>query len=150
MEHWKAVFMKFIMCTGILGLVLGLFFGVSFPNIFILSVLLTVVSYIVGDVYLLPRFENWGATLFDFILAFVAIYLLGSFLFEMEIPLVTASLVSSAFLAVGEYFFHKYMANQVLDGHAIRSGEEKELINQKLQAEYSEELNQGIPEDREE
>ncbi|MYL56376.1 DUF2512 family protein [Virgibacillus halodenitrificans] len=149
MQHWKAVLIKFIMCIAVLGLVLGLFFGVSFANILILSVLLTVVSYIAGDVYLLPRFENWGATLSDFTLAFVAIYLLGSFLFETEVPLATASLVSSAFLAVGEYFFHKYMAENVLDGHAIRSDEEKELIHQKLQAEYSEELNKGIPEDRE-
>lgn len=137
MEHVKALIIKFIMCTAVLWVVLGLFFGVTFSAILTIAVILTVVSYLLGDLFILPRFENWGATLADFGLAFLGVWFLGYYL---NIPLFTAALFSGVIIAIGEYFFHKYVAKHVLDHNLIVTEEEKDIIHDKLQTEFSSEL----------
>ncbi|PAV27946.1 hypothetical protein CIL05_18915 [Virgibacillus profundi] len=149
MEHVKALLIKFVMCTAVLWVVLGMFYGVSFGDILTISVLLTGVSYVVGDLFLLPRFENWGATLADLGLAFMGTWYLGLFLIEGNIALGNAAIISALIIAAGEFFFHKYMANEVLTEEVIRSDEEKELIRQ-YQTEHSEELDGGSEQDKKE
>ncbi|WP_077328381.1 YndM family protein [Virgibacillus siamensis] len=141
MDHVKALIIKFIMCTAVLWIVLGAFYGVGFGDILMLSVLLTAVSYIVGDLLLLPRFENWGATLVDLGLTFLGIWFLGPLLFEENIPLGTAAIFSAIVIAVGEYFFHKYMEKEVLDDwDQFVTDEDRDVERAKVQTEFSEEL----------
>lgn len=144
MEHVKALIIKFIMCTAILLIVLGGFYGVSFADILILSVILTALAYVVGDLYILPRFENWGASIADFGLSLIGIWFLGSYLFEPNIPLATAAVLSALLITVGEYFFHKYVANNVLDGKTFVTDEEKTITDSKLQAEFGSELDENF------
>ena len=149
MEHVKALLIKFVMITAVLWIVLGGFYDVGFADILMISVLLTGVSYLAGDLFLLPRLENWSATFADLGLAFAGVWFLGNFLFEQNIQLGNAAIISALIIAVGEYFFHKYMANEVLTEEVIRSDEEKALIRQ-YQAEYSEELDGGSENDKKE
>lgn len=137
MDHIKALLIKFIMCTAILWIVLGGFYGVSLFNILTVSVLLTGVSYVIGDLFVLSRFENWGATIADFGLTFFGIWVLGSFLFAPNIPLVTASFISALFISIGEVFFHRYMAIHVLE-RPDTVGRKDSLGH--LQTEFSEEM----------
>ncbi|WP_174614423.1 YndM family protein [Virgibacillus ihumii] len=141
MDHVKALIIKFIMCTAVLWLILGAFYGVEFGNILMLSVLLTAISYIVGDLFLLPRFENWGATLADLGITFVGIWFLGPLLFEENLQVGTAAIITAIIIAVGEYFFHKYMAREVLDDrdHFV-TDEDRDVQQGKLQTEFSEEI----------
>ncbi|GAA0591014.1 YndM family protein [Virgibacillus siamensis] len=141
MDHVKALIIKFIMCTAVLWLVLGAFYGVEFGNILMLSVLLTVISYIIGDLFLLPRFENWGATLADLGITFVGIWFLGPLLFEENLQIGTAAVITAIIIAVGEYFFHKYMEREVLDDRdRFVTDEERDVEQSKLQTEFSEEI----------
>lgn len=141
MDHLKALMIKFIMCTAVLWIVLGAFYDVAFADILTIGVLLTGVSYIIGDLFLLPRFENWGATLADLGMAFAGIWLLGSFLIEGNIPLGNAAIISALIIAVGEYFFHQYMANHVLSGEdTFVTDREEDIAHSKLQTEFSEEI----------
>lgn len=149
MEHVKALLIKFVMITAVLWIVLSVFYDVAFADMLTISVLLTGVSYIVGDLFLLPRFENWGASLADLGLSFAGIWFVGSFLIEGNIDLGSAAIVSALIIAAGEYLFHKYMANEVLTGEAIRSDEEKALIRH-YQTEYSKELDAGKERDKKE
>lgn len=114
MDHIKALITKFVMCTAVLFVVLSLFYGVDFGDVLLISVVLTIVSYL-GDVYVLPNTSNAVATSADLGLAFVIIWLIGGGIIEENIPIVIASIISAAVIAVGEIFFHMYMKRNVLD-----------------------------------
>ena len=68
MDFFKWVVFKFIMMTALMWIFLS-YFGFTFGNIIITSVLFTGISYVVGDLFILPRFGNGAATLADFGLA---------------------------------------------------------------------------------
>jgi hypothetical protein len=137
----KALIIKFIMVTAILWLILGGMFEVSIENIFIISILLTGVSYVVGDLYVLPKFGNTAATIADFGLAFAGIWVLGSLLFEQTDDLAGAALISAAVVAIGELFFHRYMKKQVLYNEAADKGKNMgHPSEQSLQTEFGSDM----------
>ncbi len=110
MRFLSALVIKFVMVTTVLWIVLGMF-GVSFGDILLTSVLLTIIS-LIGDMFVLPRIGNVAATIADVGLAFVLIWLVGSFIYEQPVRVVSAAFISAIILAVGEFLFHKYMKNQ--------------------------------------
>ncbi len=112
MKTITALIIKFIMIVAVLWIVLGLF-GVSFANILLTSVVLTGVSFI-GDMFVLPRVGNVAATIADFGLALVLVWLVGTYFFNQPIRLGMAALLSAIILAVGEFVFHKYLQKQIL------------------------------------
>ena len=139
MRYLFALIVKFVMLTAILWIVLGIFYGINLGDIFTISILLSVVSF-VGDVFLLPRIGNVLAVIGDFALSFLVIWGLGNSLFAFEIPVVTAAFSSALFVGVGEIFYHRYMKNQVF------AGLEKDFMQtHHMQTEYSEEFS---PEDK--
>lgn len=93
----------------LLYVILGLMYDMSFSNVFLISLVLGLASYVIGDLFLLPKTNNTIATLADFGLAFMIIWILGESLTYGE-SLLLASLISAAGVAVFEYFFHKYVA----------------------------------------
>src|SRR5690625_7315517 len=113
MKHVQALLIKFVMITGILLVILAGFYQVNFWSIIVTSLLLTAVSYPIGDLMILPLFENWGATISDFILAFTGIWILGV-LYTGTIPFPTVAGISALFIAVREYVVHKDMFHHVL------------------------------------
>jgi len=135
----KALFIKFIMITVVLWIVLGLYYGVSFTDILITSVLLTGVSYI-GDVFILPRIGNVFASITDFGLAMLGIWLVGSYIYEQPIALGTASFISALIITMGELFFHRYMEVEVFDKDSPTSENNKGYYQQTdLRTEFAEE-----------
>jgi Protein of unknown function (DUF2512) len=110
MKFLSALILKFVMVTAILWVVLGMF-GVSFGNILFTSILLTVIS-LAGDMLVLPRIGNVVATIADFGLAFVLIWLVGSFLYEQPVRVGIAAFLSAIVIALGEFLFHMYLQNQ--------------------------------------
>lgn len=110
MKFLNALILKFVMVTAILWVVLGMF-GVSFGNILFTSILLTVIA-LAGDMLVLPRIGNVVATIADFGLAFVLIWLVGSFLYEQPVRVGIAAFLSAIVIALGEFLFHMYLQNQ--------------------------------------
>jgi hypothetical protein len=117
MKIVKALIPKFIMVTAVLWIVLGLF-GVSLADILLTSVLLTGVSFI-GDMFLLPRVKNIAVTIADFGLAFVLIWLVGTYFFEQPIRLGMATFISSIIIAAGEFVFHMYLQKQIFTDEKV-------------------------------
>ncbi len=148
MRHLKALLIKFVMSLAVVWIVLGGFYNIDFGHVLTLSIVLTIVSYILGDLFLLARFENWGATISDFILAFAVIWLYSVNFIAEDFPLLTAAGLTSLLLAVGEWFFHKYMDNRILraDFESYMEEERVKLDNRNLQAEFGEEI-EPKPED---
>lgn len=140
MKHVKALLIKFIMITGILLIILRGFYQFNFWSIIVTSLLLTGVSYLLGDLIILPLFENWGATIADFVLVFMGVWVLGS-LYPGTIPFPTVAGISSLFIAGGEYFFHQYMAHHVLRKRL--SGTGLSVESHRFQSELSSELSES-------
>ncbi|MBE3570929.1 MAG: YndM family protein [Bacillales bacterium] len=115
MEHVKALIIKFVMVLAILAFVLGLFYRVDFGEYFTISLIVTVVAYMLGDLFILPRFGNTAATISDFVLAYILIWAVGSGIINENISLGWASFWSAWIIAIGEMFFHRYMNKSVFN-----------------------------------
>lgn len=70
----KALLIKFAMTFVILWLVLASFRIVSFSSVITTSIVLTVVSFLIGDLLILPRLGNAVATMADLALTWFGIW----------------------------------------------------------------------------
>ena len=113
-KYVTSIIIKFVMIAAVLLVVLGLFYGVSFAHIVWTSLVLTAVAYVLGDLFVLPFGGNMAATISDFALSFLTIWLIGAYFYDPYVPVVGAAFFSSLVIAVGEWFFHRYMNQQVL------------------------------------
>ncbi|MBB6450787.1 uncharacterized membrane protein YvlD (DUF360 family) [Geomicrobium halophilum] len=133
MNYTWPLIIKFIMMTVVLWIVLGLF-GASFVNILLISILLTLVSYMLGDLFILPNYGNLWATVADFGLAFIGVWALGSFFDQIGF---WAAFISAIVIAIGEAFFHWFMNQQVLeDEEPIRN----DMSERNLQTEFGSDM----------
>lgn len=135
MEHVKALIIKFIMVTAILWFVLGLFFGVDFGEILTISVILTPLAYVIGDLLVLRYFNNMTATVADFAISFLTIWLIGAAVINEPISVATASLLSALAISIGEWFYHSYVNRQVFEGQS----QDKRTLNETFSTEFAEE-----------
>jgi len=58
MNHLKALVIKFVMIAAVLGIILAGIFDFAFSDTLVISLVLTLLAYIVGD---LGIFQNAGA-----------------------------------------------------------------------------------------
>ncbi|WP_082234900.1 DUF2512 family protein [Halobacillus massiliensis] len=114
MVHGKALAIKGVMTIVGLYLVLGIGYGVSFLGVLLLSIVQGALSYVAGDLFILPRFKNIMATFSDFCLTFLLVIASGSLFFSLEGSLWMAALIASVVIAAAEYGFHLYLATNVL------------------------------------
>lgn len=125
------------MCTAIVWIVFGFFYGVDFNEILTISVIVTLNAYAIGDLLLLRYFNNAIATASDFVLSFLIIWFLASLTIEAVIPIVTASFISALLISTGEWFFHNYLEHQLFQhntkndhtGLATEMAEEPDVHN---------------------
>lgn len=136
MEHLRSLAIKFIASFVVLYVILGLMYNMSLTNVILISLVLGVASYVIGDLFLLPRTNNTIATIADFGLAFMVIWLMGEGMTYGE-SLFTPSLIAAGGVALFEYFFHKYLTDSILEGEKDRNSPR---TNYQYQTEASEEL----------
>lgn len=134
MKHVKAFAIKFVATLTLLYIVLGLMFGMSFGEVFVLTAVLGVTAYLIGDLLILPRTNNTIATIGDYVLTWGIIYM---FIDAMTIGYPLGTLfVATLGVVIFEVFFHRYLANNVLPNKT-----ERPLArNLQYQTEVSEEL----------
>ncbi|MEG9296888.1 YndM family protein [Mangrovibacillus sp. Mu-81] len=143
MKHVKAFAIKFAATFVILYLILAGIDGISFGDVFLMSMVLGALAYVVGDLFLLPRTTNTIAAMADFGLAFVVIYFMSDGLSDGG-PYLTRSILASLGLMVFELFFHRYLAHNVFPDHGEK--ETKEPANLQYQTESSEEIHPDFSE----
>ncbi|MCJ7843143.1 YndM family protein [Lederbergia sp. NSJ-179] len=136
MDHLKAIAIKFIASLALLYVVLGLMYGMAFGNVLLITVTLGVISYLIGDLLILPRTNNSVATAADFGLSLIVIWMMSDALTIGRV--FTMSLIAAVGITIVEYFFHKYMANEVLE--ETKANPSPTPRNAQYQTEASEEL----------
>ncbi|GGH84374.1 putative membrane protein [Pullulanibacillus pueri] len=112
MKHLVPLLIKFVMCFAILYIVAGLFYNWSFSAVFWTSLILTVGAYLIGDLWILPTTANMMATIADFILALLVVWIFGNLFLDKPVSLIREPLISAIVIMVGEWFFHKYMRHK--------------------------------------
>jgi hypothetical protein len=135
MKHVKALAIKFVSSLVLLSLILGLLFDMAFSNIFLITLVLGVAAYLIGDLLILPRTNNTVATIADFGLAFLIIWFMSENLTYGDNHF-SMSLIAALGVALFEYMFHKYVANNVLPN----KGGQQQTRPLQYQTEVSEEL----------
>jgi hypothetical protein len=135
MKHVKALAIKFVSSLVLLSLILGLLYDMSFSNIFLITLVLGVAAYVIGDLLILPRTNNTVATIADFGLAFLIIWLMSRSLTYGDNHF-SMSLIAAIGVALFEYMFHKYVANNVIPN----KGGQQQTRPLQYQTEASEEL----------
>ncbi|SFH29592.1 Protein of unknown function [Desulfotomaculum arcticum] len=76
--------------------------------VFVVSLVGTALNYLLGDLYVLPKFGNIVASIGDGVLAALVAFIIDALTRFFDTTF--ASLVLFALLiAVGEYFFHQYL-----------------------------------------
>lgn len=110
--------MKRLVSIGIKGLaslvllyaILGLGYNMSFGRVLLITVVLGTISYIIGDLVLLPWSNNVVATAVDLGIAFAVIWGLNAYSLNYHtLLLYYSSLIGSLAIAAFEYFYHIYL-----------------------------------------
>jgi Protein of unknown function (DUF2512) len=143
MKHVKTFSIKFAATFVILYLILAGIDGITVGDVFLMSIVLGALAYVVGDLFLLPRTSNTIAAMADLGLAFVVIYFMSDGMTDGG-PYLTRSILASLGLMVFEFFFHRYLAQNVFPDHGER--ETKSPANLQYQTESSEEIHPEFPE----
>jgi uncharacterized BrkB/YihY/UPF0761 family membrane protein len=142
MKHVKALAIKFVSSLVLLSLILGLLYDMSFGNIFLITLVLGVAAYLIGDLLILPRTNNTVATIADFGLAFLIIWLMSRSLTIGDNHF-SMSLIAALGVALFEYMFHKYVKNNVVKDQ----GGQQQARPLQYQTEASEELAAPVRQD---
>ncbi|UJL46275.1 DUF2512 family protein [Virgibacillus sp. NKC19-16] len=144
MNHIKLFAVKFIGTLLLLYLILGFGFGMSFGNVFLITLVLGMIGYL-GDVVILPNVNNTIATIADFATAFLIIYFM-SFGVTTGEGWFMASFVAAVGVTIFEYFYHKYFKSAYNEvHHDEREGHPRDRA---MQTEASEETSPYDPEDK--
>ncbi|WP_428908317.1 YndM family protein [Niallia sp. Krafla_26] len=136
MRHIRNLLVKFIATFAVLFIILGMFYDMSFGNVLAISLVLTLAAYLIGDMLILPRTNNTMATLADFGLAFLVIWLMGENITYGD-SLLMPALIAAAAIALFEAFFHKSVANQINNEN---NENQQQSRNLRYQTEASKEL----------
>ncbi|MFD2759937.1 YndM family protein [Lentibacillus juripiscarius] len=148
MVHLKTLGIKAIAIGITVFSLFGIFYNANMMNLFWISVLVTGVSYLIGDLFVLRRFGNVVASVADFPLAFLSLWVLGSMFIDIGIPIVTTSLIAAFFITCCEPFIHTYITEQ-MEEKSWDEGERSPVTGQ-LQTEFAEEFESDILTDNKE
>lgn len=137
MKYTLAFFIKLALTLILLWATLGVIFNVSFTDILITGLLLTVIAF-AGDMWILPKIGNVAAAVSDFALAYLGIWIIGSYLFGGSVLSIdTAAFLAAFLITVCELFYHRYLRNFVFN-HVDRKQDHFETNS--LQTEISDEF----------
>lgn len=135
MKHAKALGIKFVFTTIILLVLFTVFDTANIWQILVISVLFTVLSYLLGDLLILRKFGHLVAALSDLVLSFVALWLLGMIIISDFDRLLLAAGVSALLLTICEALFHSHLSNNVMKIKGSKSPEQREREEQRKQGE---------------
>ena len=116
MKHIVALLIKYTAITAVLLIILSIFQGISIPRVLLISLFLTGTAYLIGDLFILPKYGNAIATMADFGLSFFGIWLLTSLFTNLDAThnIGFSSFIAALIIGGTEVFFHIYMKRLVL------------------------------------
>lgn len=115
MKHSIILLLKFISCYIAFTIGLDLFFNADIVEISTFSLLLTIISYFIGDRILLPRIGNSNALVIDFFLAYISVWIFGPTLLNSYLQIAWGSIISALIITGAEVLLHWYMIKHLIN-----------------------------------
>jgi hypothetical protein len=134
-KHLNVLLLKFVASLVVFWISLDLFFDATFVDILSFSLLITVISYFVGDQILLPRIGKLNVLITDFFLTYLVVWIFGGILFESYLQVAWGSIISALLIAGSEVFVHTYIVRNITP--EVR--ETRHAFNQTFAYEFAEE-----------
>ncbi|GEN31638.1 signal transduction histidine kinase [Cerasibacillus quisquiliarum] len=147
MKHVKVLGIKWVVVLVIVLSLFGIFDHMPLENLLWMSLLITVFSYVLGDMIFYRYFGNIMALILDFALAFVLFWYLGNLFIGAEYAIVPIAFFSAFFFLCSELFIHGYLSHLFAKTYQKESRDMKAL--QKLRVEFAEESDIQPPIDKE-
>ncbi|MFY4777029.1 YndM family protein [Metabacillus sp. RGM 3146] len=140
MKHLTVLIIKFIAAMIAFAVGLDLFFDATIVDILSFSFILTVFSYILGDLIVLPALGNVPAAVVDFVLTYMSVWIFGSVLLNGYIQIAWGSVISAIIITAVEVPLHRYLLSNVIKRN-VRDRNSGYGFNRKLAygTEFSEE-----------
>lgn len=139
MRHVIAFSIKFLSTLIVLGIILGLFFNYSILDVLTISIVISAVGYLLGDLFLYRRSNNLTATIADFGMAFLVVWFMSMNL-TYEDDLLSVSLLVAAGVTVYEYFYHRIVPRDARRTQETGQNQDQRRNNSRYQTEASEDL----------
>ncbi|MFC0522174.1 DUF2512 family protein [Pontibacillus salicampi] len=141
MRHVKALAIKWVILIAAIFPIYAPIVNASLGNIFLISLILLGITYVIGDVFVLRRYGLLVTSLVDAIIAFGILYVFGQTINGIPTQTVLPAIAASGFIVALETFFHIYMETKVLRlGSKTYEKRRQLLVPKKLRVEASEEL----------
>lgn len=139
MHHVKALGLKFLVIAFTIYTIFEIFANAEWLLLFWISLAVTGISYLIGDMLILRQFSNITATVSDFVLTFFSLFILGGLFLGANVPLITTSVLAAFFITCTEPFIHGYVGDHFSKGSDERI--DWDPMNQ-WQTEFAEETNE--------
>lgn len=140
MKHFIAVSIKLGLASIVLFSILPIFSALNIGKIFFITVLVTGVSYMIGDLFILPASGNAIATIADFVLFTATISFLCFNLVGANFYVLMASVFAATFISFCEAFFHVFMEENILAKTNKQENREFTIDANRFQPEFSKEI----------
>ncbi|MGV3488154.1 MAG: YndM family protein [Tuberibacillus sp.] len=109
MRDSMVLLLKFVSCAIAFAIGLDVFFDATIVDILSFSLTVTIISYIIGDRIILPAYGNTLASLVDFIMAYLSVWIFGNFYLNSVMQIAWGSVISAAIISIAEIFVHRYL-----------------------------------------
>jgi hypothetical protein len=115
MKNILNLIIKMALFTVVLALLIPVYGKSTWTQTLITALILTILAYVIIDLWMLPKFGNWAALLTELVLSAVVIWVMKVALPHFALS-TTGLIVIALVLTVAEWLFHYYL----LSTHAPR------------------------------
>lgn len=113
MKQLTVLLIKFVTCVIAFGIGLDLFFDATIVDILSFSLFITIVSYVVGELIILPQLGKRAAAVADFLLTYLSVWIFGSILLDNYVQIAWGSIISALIVTAAEVFIHLFLEDRV-------------------------------------
>lgn len=92
---------------------LDLFFNATVTEVLSFSLLTTIISFVLVDRMILPRFGKMDAAISDFLLAYMIVWVFGNIFLTNYLQIAWGSIISATLITISEVFVHRYIRDDL-------------------------------------
>jgi hypothetical protein len=122
---FRLILIKLISSLIIFTIAFDLFFESGVTEIGSFSILVTIVSYFIGDKIILPRVGNRAATVIDFFTVYAIVWIFGNVLLHSYEQIAWGSIIAASLIGLSEVFVHLFIQGR--DNHIKVTENEKHI-----------------------
>jgi hypothetical protein len=111
--NFRIILLKFIACIIIFTIAFDLFFEAGISEVLSFSILVTLVSYFIGDKIILPRVGNRAAVVIDFFTVYAIVWIFGNILLHSYEQIAWGSIMAATFIGISEVFVHLFLIGRL-------------------------------------